>query len=159
MNRSESMLLEAIHNMLDADEQLGLKFHANKPPELSHKVQFRREDIQHTFRLKLNNPKIDNFDNISAAFKATHDHCSIDDPRFDVEFRGRMSKSGVPVPPAEQDLAMKYLNETRKEFEGESRPVISNVPYYGQQVDAASTEKSTGYMENLKELSGAPKKK
>ena len=158
MNKSEFMLLEAIHNMLDADEQLGLKFHANKPPERSHKVQFRREDIQHTFRLKINNPKIENFDNISASFKATHDHCSIDDPRFDIEFRGRMSKSGVPVPPPEQDLAMKYLNETRKEFDAELRPIISSIPYYTQQVDAATTEKSAGYVEKLSELSGAEKK-
>jgi hypothetical protein len=144
MTKSESMLLEAVRNMLDADEQLGLKFH-KRPEERSHKVQFKREDIYHTFRIKLNNSKISQFDNISAAFKATHDHCSIDDPRFDIEFKGRMSKSGVPVPTKEQDLAMKYLEEVRKEFDAGLRGPIANIPQYTEQTDAANMEKSTGY--------------
>lgn len=112
MNKHESMLLEAISNMLSDKAQLGLSIH--KPQETSHCAQFELENIKDKFRIKINNPEISMFDSISGAFYHTHSYKNIDDPQFDISFKKQMD--GMVVPHNEQDLALKYLDELRKEF-------------------------------------------
>lgn len=129
MNRSESLLLEAVKNMLDDRVKLGLSIHDGRK-EKSHTVQFDRENIENTMRVKLNDPKISMYDSICGAFFHMHSYKNIDDPSFDLAFRKQMN--GMVVPPEEQDLAIKYLDEIRKEYDldpqhyGRRRDTFSN---------------------------------
>jgi len=113
MNKKESMLLEAVSNMLNDTAELGLSIHDTE--ETSHFAQFHNEDIKNKFRLKINNPNITMFDAISAAFYHTHSYKNIDDPKFIISFKKQMD--GLSIPQNEQDMAIKYLEELRDEFD------------------------------------------
>lgn len=112
MNKSESLLLEALKNMLSDKAQLGLAIH--KPKETSHDAQFHWQDVEDRFRIKINKPEISMFDSINGAFFHTHSYKNIDDPQFDISFQKQMD--GMVVPHSEQKLALKYLDELRKEL-------------------------------------------
>ena len=115
MNRNESILFEAVKNMLDDKAQLGLSIHNTE--ETSHNAQFHWEDIADKFRIKINNPKITMFDAISGAFYHTHSYKNIDDPQFDISFRKQLD--GLSVPQVEQKLVLKYIEELRTELKAE----------------------------------------
>ena len=115
MNESESLLLEAVKNMLSDKAQLGLSIH--KPEETSHNTQFHWQDVEDKFRIKLNKPEISMFDSISGAFFHTHSYKNIDDPQFVISFSKQMD--GMAVPQSEQKLALKYLEELKKELKME----------------------------------------
>jgi len=112
MNKNESLLFEAVKNMLSDKAQLGLSIHS--PEETSHNTQFQWEDIKDKFRIKINDPDISMFDSISSAFNHTHSYKNIDDPEFTISFRKQMD--GMTIPHSEQELALKYLDEVRKEL-------------------------------------------
>ena len=113
MNSHESLLLEAITNMLNSVTKLGLDYHGEKE-ERSHQAQFHIQDCEDEFRIKINKPNITHYDAISAAFFQTHSYKNIDDPAFNLAFRKQMT--GMAVPPEQIDLALKYLEALRKEL-------------------------------------------
>jgi len=112
MNKNESLLFEAVKNMLDDKAQLGLSIHNTE--ETSHNTQFEWEDVKYRFRIKINNPDITMFDSINSAFNHPHSYKNIDDPQFTISFSKQMD--GMAIPPPEQELALKYLEEIRKEL-------------------------------------------
>ena len=111
MNKNESLLFEAVKNMLDDKAQLGLSIHNTE--ETSHNSQFQWEDTKDRFRIKTNNPDISMFDSVNSAFNHTHSYKNIDDPQFNISLKKQMD--GMVIPHTEQELALKYLDEIRKE--------------------------------------------
>jgi hypothetical protein len=146
MDRIEKMLSEAINGLLNDRAELGLAFH-NGVEETSHFTQFHWNNLEDAFRIKINNPNIKHYESLSGAFFQTHSYRNIDDPRFELSFRKQMS--GMAVPPQEQELAIKYVEELRNDFD---MPVRDT----GRRKDnwSASAEESTGYsdMESLRNV-------
>jgi hypothetical protein len=120
MNTNESLLLEAISNMLSDSAQLGLSIH--KKEETSHNAQFHYQDVEDKYRIKINDPAITLYDAINGAFYHTHSYKNIDDPQFEICFKKQMD--GMSIPHPEQKLAIKYYKDLLKElkFEAEGRP-------------------------------------
>jgi len=112
MDKNESLLLEAVKNMLSDKAQLGLSIHNQE--ETSHNTQFHWQDVEDKFKIKINKPEISMFDSINGAFFHTHSYKNIDDPQFNLSFKKQMD--GMVVPHSEQEIALKYLEELRKEF-------------------------------------------
>lgn len=145
MNKNESILLEAVKNMLSDRAQLGLAIHNQE--ETSHNTQFHWQDVEDKFKIKINDPKISMFDSISGAFYHTHSYKNIDDPQFDISFKKQMD--GMAIPHSEQDLAIKYLDELRKELKMEAEGGREDKMEHNEFTN--SEEESTG-LQNQKEM-------
>ena len=149
MNHPERLLLEAVKNMLGDKAQLGLAFH-KKPEERSHMAQFHIQNVEDTFKIKINDPGIRFYDSIAGAFFHTHSYKNIDDPQFDLAFRKQMS--GMAVPIEEQTLAIKYLDEIREDLD---MPVDGRKTVIKQfEPNTSSAERSTGIadLDGIKEV-------
>lgn len=144
MNQNESLLLEALKNMLSDKTKLGLSIHNRE--ETSHNTQFHWEDVEDKFRLKINTPKILMYEPISSAFRHTHSYLNIDDPKFDLSFRKQMD--GMAVPHSEQELALKYLDELRKEYSMEEDGRIDKM----QHVEFTNSEEESTGLPNRKDM-------
>ena len=112
MNPKERMLFEAVQNMLKDKTSYGLDFHKGNVED-SHHAQFRHQDIEKTFKIKVNQPNVNMYEYVCAAFHHTHSYRNIDDPKFDLAFQKQMGKI---VPKTDQAIAFKVLNDMRKEF-------------------------------------------
>jgi hypothetical protein len=145
MDSAESLLLEAMKNMLSDKIDLGLGFHGDTE-ERSHMTQFHWQDVEDMMRVKLNNPAIDHHESISGAFFHTHSYKNIDDPRFDLAFRKQMS--GMVVPNNEQELALKYVDEIRNELD---MPVRKAVPPYAPHTSSAEQSTGTPDMDGMRD--------
>jgi len=114
MNKNESMLLEAVKNMLSDTAALGLSIHGQHKESKNELKHDRYFDIENKFKIKINSPDISMFDSISSAFHHTNSYKNPDDPQFDISFKKQMD--GMVVPDNEQELALKYLDDLRKEL-------------------------------------------
>lgn len=113
MNPKEKLLVEAIRNLLsDSNDSLGLVFHKGTE-ETSHMAQFRHQDIENEFRVRANDPKMNLYEAVTAAFYHTHSYRNIDDPDFDQAFLKQM---GDIVPESDKALALEILNNIRKDM-------------------------------------------
>lgn len=147
MNSNESMLLEAIKNMLSDTAELGLSIHDLKGKrEQAHNAQDNYQEIEDKFRVHLSSdPDITLFDLICGAFVQTHSYKSIDSPDFERSFRKQM---GATVPPQEKDIAIKYLEKLRKEF---TAPVGGRPDKMEHNVATDSAEQAVG-LQDQKEM-------
>lgn len=136
MKHNEKLFLEAVSNMFSDAAKLGLAYHGDTD-ERSHYVQYHWQSAEDMYRIKINNPKITHYEAISAAFFHTHSYKNIDDPSFDLAFRKQLT--GSAVPPDQIDLALKYLDELRKELD-------MPVQHSGRRIDtfSNSAESATG---------------
>ena len=147
MNRNESVLLEAIKNMLSDKAKLGLSIHNTE--ETSHNAQFHYQDVEDRFKIKTNTPDISMYDAINGAFFHTHSYMNIDSPQFDLAFKKQMD--GMAIPHSEQELALKYLNDIRKELK---MPVDGRVDKLEHEEFSNSEEQSVG-LQNQKDMAKA----
>lgn len=147
MDRNETLLLEAITNMLSDNAKLGLSIH--NVEETSHNTQFHYQDVEDRFKIKLNNPDISMFDSINGAFFHTHSYKNIDDPQFNISFKKQMD--GMVVPHSEQELALKYLEELKAELK---MPTGGRVDKMEHDEFTNSEEHSTG-LQDQKDMAKA----
>lgn len=127
MNSNESILLEALKNMLNDKASLGLgqykkseeqeKWGGPVPP-------CNYEYIENMFRLKINKPSTTHFEAISGAFFQTHSYKNLFHPTFDESFNHQMVN--MIVPENERQEALKVVSEIRDDLSETEFPQASS---------------------------------
>jgi len=148
MNHNENLLVEAIRNMFDDSAKLGLAYH-DEPEERAHQAQFHQEAVENMFRIKANNPKISQYEAITGAFFQTHSYRNIDDPAFTLAFRKQMT--GMHVSPDQIDLALKYVDEIRKELKMPEQHSGRRIDTFS---DSAEEATSSANVQDLRQATG-----
>jgi hypothetical protein len=96
LDKTQSMLVEAIGSLLSGKTKLGLAFHKDhSQPDDGSELQFLHEHILDQFTLK--SADLIHHDGICSAFKKNIDYRFIDHPKFHEGFRKDLQGMGIPT--------------------------------------------------------------
>jgi hypothetical protein len=109
MNKSESMFLEAIGNLLKNNESLGQV----EKKETSHFFEEQWNNLEQEFALKVVDSPF--HEELTSAFKSVHSYKYLDDPTFTLSLTKRLKTRAVPQ--EEIDKAVKASEKIISENE------------------------------------------
>lgn len=139
----EKMLIEEISTMLSKGDKLGLK---NKDDSfeqkgISQSSQFAREDIDASFRTKVNSSNLNHYDAITASFAKIHSYKNIDDDSFQEAFEHDMTAQGLPREEITKavELVNKIIEEYLEEGQWDEKDYGLN-PHMDEIIDVSKPE-------------------